>query len=1233
MARSSVNPVWVATCEQFRIEFPEELPISQHIEEIKQAWSSNSVIIVGGDTGSGKTTQLPKIALSLGAGRYGLIGCTQPRRIAASAMSRRVAQELGCELGTGVGYQVRFEDRTTKSTVLKFMTDGILLAETRTDRQLRQYEAIIIDEAHERSLNIDFLLGYLKNLRKIRPELKVAISSATLDTEEFSKFFDNAPVISIEGRTYPIEDVFMPPECDEELDSHVARAVDFVSELDPQGDILVFLPGEQEIRDTADVLNGRQLRNTEVLPLFGRLSNADQQKVFNPGRMRRIVLATNVAETSVTIPRIRFVIDSAQARIKRFNARTQIEELQVETISQASARQRRGRCGRIANGVCVHLQSEDDLKRAAPYTDPEIKRTSLAGVILQMAVLGLPRITNFPFINPPSPVAVREGLRTLEDLQALDPTGRPTRDGKKLAELPIDPQLGRMLAYAEQHRLLPELLVITAFLSIRDPQERPIDKILASEEAHRKFQDSDSDFMGIIRLWNAIQQECSSHRQLRVFARKNFYNFSRLMEWRNLVSDLAKVATNLKWRGAEVPKILEKTPYDLLHQSILAGIPRHIAQYQPEERRYRGTSTRQFQIFPGSGLYKRKPPPEWLMSFALVETNRLYARQNALIKPSYIEKAASHLCTKLYDHPRWDPASGFVYARLRLSLGGLLIHNGRQVLYSVSHPKEAREIFIREALATGMANVPGTWLAKNAHIHRELTQLEIKLRRPGTVLDSEAIVTYYLDQLPSDIHSIKSVLELARTDPRDYCIPLDVAMQEQFWEWDIADYPDSLEFSGQEFSLRYTFAPGESMDGITLMVPSEQLSLIPRIMLDWLIPGYLADKVELMLRSLPKAIRKELFPLMETATNFCQAVKSGNIFKEQPLEVALTEFLQEKIGTVVTASDFSQIQFPEHLILKIAELNANGKILKIHRELPTFVREDSRLSIAVPQARHFNATGYTTWPAENYLPEVIELSNNKVAYAALHDEGNSIGKALYMNEAEARINHQRGIIRLFRLENVALMKYLRSSLKFSNQAMLSWFLDYHDGIDDLIDLAIVVALGTDLWKLRDQTAYEIGSERARSEVGTGAIKMAHQLDEYLINYQFGREAIKKIQSQSPDSAADMERHLSLLFRKHFLKSMVVFEDYPRYLRGVRIRAERAIASPGRDEKKLDTISGQLDRLHLAVESVPELTSKPLLHDLWQLTEECRLAVFAPEVPLAIRSPLKKWDKTWEEVKL
>ncbi|WP_294482575.1 ATP-dependent RNA helicase HrpA [uncultured Victivallis sp.] len=1223
----------IKSCEKLRIEFPEELPISRHVDEIKEAWRSNQVIIVAGDTGSGKTTQLPKIALALGYGRTGRIGCTQPRRLAATAMARRAARELGCDTGNEVGYQVRFDDRTQRSTVLKFMTDGILLAETRNDRNLKQYEVLIIDEAHERSLNIDFILGYLKNLLPYRPDLKIAISSATLDVESFAEFF-HAPVLSIEGRTFPVEDLYLPPGEDEDLSGAIGRAVEFAGELDPRGDILVFLPGEREIRDATDLLTGRNYRNTEVLPLYGRLAAADQQKVFNPGNMRRIILATNVAETSVTIPRIRFVVDSGLARIKRFNPRSRIEELHIETISQASARQRRGRCGRIADGVCIHLYSEDDLRRSAPFTDPEIKRTGLAGVILQMASLRLPRIDRFPFINPPPPAAVREGLRTLEDLRALDPAGRLTREGWKLAALPIDPHLGKMLSFAEARRVLPELLVITAFLSIQDPQERPLEKQQAADEAHRRFRDPKSDFLSILNLWNAVVRECGSNRQMRLFCRKNFYNFNRMLEWRNLVSDLAESAAELKWSHAELPKEIENTPYDTLHESILAGIPRNIAHYVPEEQYFLGTGGRKFLIFPGSGLAKKKPVPAWLLSFALVETSRLFARQNAEIKPEYLEVAAPHLCSKIYDQPKWDSISGFVYARERLTFGGLLIHNGRRVHYAKSHPAEAREVFIREALATGELNLPGTWVEKHVEVLRSLERMEEKLRRPGTVLDPGAVADHYLLLLPQEINSTRSLKESIKHDPQDYSISRADAMQEQFISWREEDYPDALTFSGQKFKVVYRFAPGEPDDGISLVSPSDRMNLLPGWALDYLVPGWLGEKTELLIRSLPKPIRQKASPIAETVDRFLEALDAGQIFREQPLVDALAEFLRETTGEPVAPGDFDDSRLPAYLRMKLLEVDANGRAVKLHESLPESFRHGSRLSAAVTAAGKLTVRPGDSWPGVEPLPREIELpnANGKTAFPALCDEDGKVGRAVFLKESEAKLNHRRGLLRLFKLENANQLKFLKRTARVSREVDLSWFLNYRDWADDLLDAAILEAFGEEPWEIRDELTFGIAAERAKQETGEAETRLLKQLETLYPVYRQVRDLMDKCKSRAGTSCTDLKRQLNFLFRPRFLRSPAVFERYSRYLRGAKLRAERIASAPARDEAKLETIEAYLDRFYLAADSVEEITDKPELETFWLLTEECRLAVFAPEISPAIRAPLKKLEPAWEELR-
>ncbi len=679
----------VPVADSLVCEFPKDLPITEKIPEIQKALRDHQVVIVCGSTGSGKTTQLPKAALKQGFGRTGRIGCTQPRRIAASALAQRLSAELHTAPGQGVGYKVRFDDRTSDKTVVKFMTDGILLAETREDPDLLQYDCIILDEVHERSLNIDFLLGYMKLLLQRRKDLRVIISSATLESSRIAAFFDDAPVIEVEGRLFPVEDCFLEPDKDEELSEAVARGIDFLSDLDSDGDILVFLPGEREIREALDFLEGRRYSRTEILPLFGRLSSTDQARIFQRSTRRRIILSTNVAETSLTIPGIRFVVDSGLVRLSRYNPKSRIQELRIEMISQASARQRRGRCGRLRDGVCVHLYSEEDLANADPYTDPEIQRSSLAGVILQMAALKLPPIQDFPFVDPPGNAHIREGLRALEDLHAIDLKQHLTSVGWTLAEFPLDPHLGKMLLEGKKRQVLPELIAAVSFLSIQDPRERPFEKAAEADASRKEFLDPESDFLTILNLWKATERERHiSNSALRRFCIKYFLNFRRMREWSNLAEDLLELFPD--FHPEHLSKSLEQEEHswrkDDIHKSFMSGLPRQLACLNPETKMYQDMNGRSFLLFPGSSLTRLKAPPRWILTFALVETSRVFARNCCVVLPEWLEETAPHICTKHYDSVHWDATSGFVYAREKVMAGQLVIHPGRRRHYGPIHP-------------------------------------------------------------------------------------------------------------------------------------------------------------------------------------------------------------------------------------------------------------------------------------------------------------------------------------------------------------------------------------------------------------------------------------------------------------------------------------------------------------------------------------------------------------------
>lgn len=1238
MDTEAKTPEKVHPADRLRLEYPAALPISAKAGEIRRLWEQHQLIIVGGATGSGKTTQLPKIALELGCGRRGRIGCTQPRRLAATAMARRVASELAVECGEEVGYQVRFDNRTGRDTVLKFMTDGILLAETAADRMLRQYDCLIIDEAHERSLNIDFILGYLKNLAAKRPDLKIAISSATLDVAAFSHFFADAPVVEVEGRTYPVEDCYLEPEsADEELSDHVARAVDFLTELDAKGDILIFLPGEREIRDCAELLSGRHLRGSEILPLYARLAAAEQQKVFQLGSRRRIVLATNVAETSLTIPGIRFCIDSGLARISRYKPATRIQQLQIERISQASARQRRGRCGRTADGVCVHLYSEDDFNRFPAYTDPEIKRTSLAGVILQMAALHLPRIDRFPFIDPPPAPLIREGMHTLEDLLAIQPGGKVTAEGWRLSALPIDPHLGKMLLTAQKLGVLPELLVISAFLSLSDPRERPSDRQQAADDAHRRFADEQSDFIAILKLWNLIYTtlgENFSKSALRRYAKSNFLNFNRLNEWFNLIDDLAESCAENEWKAASWKKgVFELLDYERIHLALLSGIPRQFAKYVPEYQYYLGTGGRKYVIFPGSGLFKRKKPPEWLLSFALVETSRLYGRTNAEIKPDYIERIAPHLCKATYEAPYYDPASGFVYAKEKLVAGGLVVHDGRRVHYGKSHPREAREIFIRAALATGGLSLPGTWVERHAAMVKRLEKLELKLRRPGTVYDPEAVAQHFLTLLPAEVISVDALKKCRE----DYTISDADAMQPQYNTFDPADYPDFLTFAGQKFALEYRFDPGEDNDGVTMPVPDGMLNLLPGWALDWPIPGYLAEKVELMLRKLPKTIRQQLSPLGDSAREFAGECKAGRIFTQQPLAEALIEFLAKSRGVQLSLRDFEEGEYPQFLQLKLAELNAKGEVRQIHRAMPDRRNRSSVVSTRLGGVvDSLSCSGFRNWPENRVLPPDCPLpgGHGQTAYPAICDEGSTVGVRLFLREAEAKKSHREGLLRLFKLRAADQVKFIRRSFRLPNPIKLAWFvgMSQDQAAEELTDSAILEALGEAPEAIRDQARYEVAALRAAETLGECADRKMKTLETLFDQYEKVHELANRLKVRPGVDSRDLRNHLKFLFGPGFLRREAVWRDYPRYLRGLQLRAERLNAAPAKDAAKLVPLEPWIEKFELAASDVENLADAPELCAFWELLEECRLQCFAPEVRLRERAPLNRLAEAWKNLR-
>jgi ATP-dependent helicase HrpA len=1224
-----------AAAERCVIEYPPQLPISARAAEIAEIWKDHQLIIVVGSTGSGKTTQLPKIALQMGRGRAGRIGCTQPRRIAAMAMARRVALELGCEDTRGVASQVRFADTSTSETFLKFMTDGILLAETAHDRRLQAYDTIIIDEAHKRSLNIDFLLGYLKQLLPKRPDLKVAISSATLNAGAFSHFFDDAPVIEVEGRTFPVEDHFMPPEPDEDLSDHIARAVEFLTGFDPFGDILVFLPGEREIRDAAELLEGRKLRHTEVLQLYARLSQSEQQRIFMPGAKRRIILSTNVAETSLTIPRVTFCVDSGLARVKRYNPRTRIEELQIEMISQAAAQQRRGRCGRTASGICVHLYGETDLENAAPYTDPEIKRSSLAGVILRMADLRLPPIESFEFMEPPSSALIREGRRSLADVGALI-DGRITPLGRELARLPLDPHLGKMLASARDHKVLREMIVTVAFLSLADPKERPSDHRQAADDAHRRWNDDRSDFFSVLNLWREMVDTGAfgSNGTLRRYCKANFLNFNRIREWKKLVAELSEetgshAAAEEKW---ELP------PYDAFHTALLSGIPRHIAVFDREQKLYRGTEGKKFLIFPGSGLAgKRKTPPEWIVALALVETSRVFARQVAAITPILMERAAGHLCSRVYGEPYFDPGSGFVRAKEKLVFGGLLIHAGRPVDYGRCDAARAREIFIRDGLVSGAAVTPVKWVKELYALRDELLTLEVKLRRPESVYDPEAAAEYLAERLPEHVNSTAALRRWL--PPRDCQLPppREFMEQQQFVPVYPERFPDAFDFGGRSYPLSYRFEPGEEDDGATLRVPESELNNLPPYLAEYPVPGWFAEAAERALRKLPKDLRRR-FSVTEAAEAFAAILRSDPDYAEEPFSRRLSDYLADECGLCVSPGAFEDADIPEYLQLKIAVADDAGNVRRTIRELPRRSGGGSALSPRLPGVKQFSRRGMRDFPADLVLPRSVPRpgATDKSVYPALAADPDAVAVKLFLREDEAAASHRRGTVALFKYANTQQIKYFRRAFKPEKNMVLSWFNgDYASNwSEDLVDSAVAEAFGVPPEEIRDRSAWDEAEAHARETLGEIFDSRTRMLTELFAKYEDVTELVRKLRRRPGADADAVEDHLDELFAPGFLRRPALWNgDCRRYLRALELRAQRMADQPARDAEKAELLGDYPERIGLLARETPELADKPELYAFWQLYEEAAVNCFAPEVRTAIRGAVNKLDDAWEKLRL
>jgi ATP-dependent helicase HrpA len=1215
------------------LRFPPELPISARVKEIAAAIDEHPVVIVAGATGSGKTTQLPKIALAMGRGVAKLVGVTQPRRIAAMSVATRVASEIGTPLGTEVGYQVRFDDRTSAQTYVKFMTDGILLAEIHSDRLLRRYDTIILDEAHERSLTIDFLLGWLRRILPERPDLKVVVSSATLETERFSQFFGGAPIISVEGRTYPVDVLYEPPPDDVDMAESVANAVTNVTSLDPHGDILVFLPGEREIRETENEIVSRGLRHTVVQPLYAALSAADQKKVFTSIPQRRVILATNIAETSLTIPGIVYVIDTGCARLSRYDARSGTTRLQVEAISQASADQRKGRCGRVRDGICLRLYDEESFAARPAFTDPEIKRTGLAGVILRMKALGLGDVEDFPFLDPPQPRSITEGRRVLEELGALGPQGELTPVGGRLARLPVDPRIGRMILAGADRGCLKEILVVAAALNVQDPRERPREAQQKADELHRRFRDERSDFVGLLRLWTFVREaEAKGTSFLRRACKENFLSFLRIREWGDVHRQLEDVVREMRLVEPESPPTRHPsgTPaadpaaetHDELHLAILTGIPSKIGQWNAEHRVYLGAKQTRFSIHPSSALARK--PPLWLMAFELVETTQLFARMAAKIEPEWLLKAAPHLLKRNYTDPHWSEKSARASVSEHATLYGLPVFRGRSVDYATVAPAQARLMFLDHALVRGEYRARGAFQAKNSALLAEVARLRDKARRSDMMADDGALLAVFDRRVPQDVvngPTFESWRESAeKVDPNVLVLSLeDVLAGDPGLS--PSDYPDVVTLHGVELAVAYRFDPHAEDDGIMLTVP---LVLLPQLdpgELDWTVPGWHREKIASLLHELPRSLRRELGSIPELS----EALAGELTPFVGRLIPALAAAIEARCGIDVPETSFRPDAVAAYLRLTCRIVGDGGKIIAQSKDIDALWRQH-RVSAhaawkdAAPSPR-WERKGVTAWDFGDLDPFVARrVSGTEIrTYPALVDRETSVELSLLESKGAAEAATRAGVRRLLAIAArgaiAAIAPGIPPSFARPNGATPSRA--DHDAfrirtVERVVDDAFELGVGSPL--PRTKRSFDELLTAGTPRIAPTARRYSDAITRASMELDSTLKALRSAAKHPGAKTAITEivQQLEVLFPPDLMVWVPLgrLEHFPRYLRAVQARLGRAIADPRKDAEKL----AQVTALWAAfVAKEPIARDRETAAFLRWSFEELRVAVFAPEL--------------------
>ena len=1209
------------------IVFPESLPVSQRKVEIQKLLSEHQIIVVAGETGSGKTTQLPKMCLELGFGNLGMIGHTQPRRIAARSVAARIAEELETELGGLVGYKVRFNDQISDDTQIKLMTDGILLAEIQNDRFLNQYSCLIIDEAHERSLNNDFILGYLKQLLPRRRDLKLIITSATIDVERFSKHFNNAPIIEVSGRTYPVEVRYRPvvEEDDQDQLQGILNAVDEL-QAEGRGDILIFMNGEREIRDTAEALQKQNLKHTEILPLFARLSAQEQNKIFHPSGLNRIVLATNVAETSLTVQGIKYVIDPGTARISRYSYRTKVQRLPIEPISQASANQRKGRCGRVSEGICIRLYSEEDFNSRPEFTDPEILRTNLASVILQMTALGLDDIEAFPFVDAPDKRHIQDGIKLLEELGAFETVQTKsgekrllTRVGRQLAQLPVDPRLAKMILSAVNFGCVYEMMIIVSALSIQDPRERPQEKQQASDEKHRRFADKKSDFLAFLNLWRYLQeqQKESSKNQFRRQCQKDFLNYLRIREWQDIYHQI-----RLTVREMGLPINSEKAEYQQIHTALLSGLLSHIGLKEAEKQQYLGARNAHFAIFPNSVLFKKQP--KWVMAAELVETSKLWGRMVAEIEPEWIEPLAEHLIKKSYSEPRWSKSRGAVIADEKVTLYGVPIVAARPVNYGAIDPTVSREIFIQSALVEGGWNTKHKFFKENQRLVREVEELEHKSRRRDILVDDRTLFEFYDQRIGTEVVSQKHFdtwwKKAQQKDPELLNFERSFLINDDAEQVSKLDFPNFWYQGNLKLKLTYQFEPGTDADGVTVHIPLPLLNQVEMTGFDWQIPGLREELVIALIKSLPKSYRRNFVP----APNYAQAFLSRAVPLEKPLLDTLIYELRRMTGVTVEAEHWNWEQIPSHLKMTFRVVDENGKKIAESMnldELKFNLKDRVQESISAVADDGIEQSGLHIWSFAD-LPQCYEQKQRGFsvkAFPAIVDEKDAVAIKLFETEFEQSVAMQQGLRRLLLLNVPSPIKYLHE--KLPNKAKLGLYFTPFGRVLDLIDDCIACAVdklianfGGFVW---DEAGFEKLRDFVRENLNEVTVDIAQKVEQILtLTYQLNQRLKGKMDFTMAFALSDIKSQLAGLVYQGFVQKSGYdrLPDLQRYLQAIDKRIDKLAQDVNRDRAAMLRVEQVQQAYQQLLAKLPK--SKPISDEVAEIRymiEELRVSLFAQQL--------------------